>query len=126
MMTKQFDFIDIDSLSSNFSYLVLERRDDATNAKRYYAIGWQETLYGMAIVRVCGRLGHSKRRLSPIYHDSLDEAWPDIKRLIERRFKRGYVVVSDVSELEPVLRVSFCWPPSPVVPMEQLELIEEK
>ena len=118
------NFVDVDSLRPGFSCVVLERRDDATNARRYYAIGWQETLYGMAIVRVCGRLGHSKRRLAPIYHESLGTAWPELKRLIERRFKRGYVLVSDVSELEPVLRVSFRWPPSPVVEMEQLMLVE--
>ena len=125
-MTNNVNFLDIDSLRPNFSCIVLHHVDDATNARRFYAIGWQETLYGPAIVRVCGRLGHSKRRLSPIFYDSLDEAWPHIARLIERRFKRGYAVVSDVSELEPVLRVSFRWPPSPVVEMEQLELIEGK
>ena len=125
LMPNQLDFLDIDALKDGFTWLCFERIIPEKNEHRYYAIGWQPTLYhDGAIVRISGRLGVTKRVMAPMPFDSLDEAWPTIAKLIERRLKRGYQVVEDLSEIEPVIRVAFQWLPSPIVPMEQLRLDE--
>lgn len=122
-MTNHVDFLDIDALQENFTWACFQRIDPATNTRRYYAIGWQPTLYHTgAVVRVYGRIGKSKRIMSPMEFDSLDEAWPTIHSLIERRLKRGYRMIDDLAEVEPVIRVTFSSTASEIVPMEQLNL----
>lgn len=83
--TKQVDFLDINALRANFTWLCFQKVDPAME------------------------------------FDNLDEAWPTIANLIERRLKRGYRVIEDLSEVEPVIRVTFGGQASPVVPMEQLK-----
>ncbi|MCB0105769.1 MAG: WGR domain-containing protein [Caldilineaceae bacterium] len=117
--------MDINTLKDNFTWLVLKRIDPVANARRYYAIGWQETLLGWAVVRVYGRMGGSRRTIDPEPFASLDDAWPTIRRLIKTRLRHGYVIAQDLTDVQPVLSVSFRWPPSPVVGMEQVVMFEE-
>lgn len=94
--------IEIDAYKEGFTWLVLQRIDPNHNAYRYYAIGWQETILGWAVVRFYGRLGNTKRTLPPLLFGSLDEAWPVIRSLLRKRLKRGYQVVIDMADVGPV------------------------
>ena len=124
--TADLNFIDIDALKDNFTWLVLKRIDLDANARRYYAIGWQETLLGWAVVRLYGRMGGPRRTIDPQPFDSLDEAWPTIRKLIKTRLNHGYVIAQELTDVQPVLSISFRWPPSPMLEMEQLALFEEE
>jgi len=125
-MAKKIDVIDIDTLKEGFTWLILKRIDPTQNVFRYYAIGWQETLFGWAVLRVYGRLGADKRILDPLYFDSLEDAWPTIRQIIKKRLRNGYVLAQELTEAESMLCLSFRWPPSPVVPMAQLVLFDDE
>ena len=68
----------------------LERIRPERNERRFYAVYWQETLLGPAVVRVHGRKGVWARVLAPVFFPDLDAAQPYIERLIRRRVRRGY------------------------------------
>lgn len=117
------DFIDIDALRSHFRHLYLTRVDPSTNTRRFYYIGWQQTLFGKAVVRIYGRIDGHRRIMAPIQFDSLDDAWPLIRKTIRTRLRHGYQVIEEV-DAEPVIRIRFEEPSGPVVELEQLALIE--
>ena len=122
-MTTHIDLFDIDSLRPHFRGVYLARIDVEANVRRWYYIGWQETLFGKAVVRAYGRLGSDRRRvLTPMTFDSLDDAWPLIRKTLRTRLRHGYTIVDDV-DAEPVIRMTFNWESKrPVVALAQLSL----
>ncbi len=128
-MPEKLDFIDIDSLRPHFRHVYLTRIDADMNARRWYYIGWQETLFGKAVVRAYGRLGSDRRRvLAPVAFDCLDDAWPLIRKALRTRLRHGYVIVDDAAALtdaEPVIRMTFNGESKrPVVALEQMCLAD--
>ena len=113
----------IDSLRPHFRSVFLTLVNEDTNARRWYFIGWQDTLFGKAVVRAYGRLGSDRRRvLAPVVFDSLDDAWPLIRKTLRTRLRHGYVIVDEV-DAEPVIRMTFTGASKqPVVELEQLPL----
>jgi predicted DNA-binding WGR domain protein len=76
-----------------FSYLLFDRVNPEANENRFYRIGWQPTLVdASAVVVHYGRKGESQRSLAKPF-DSLEEAWPTIRRAIRRRLSHGYRIV---------------------------------
>lgn len=110
-MNNIVDLLDIDSLRPHFRHIYLTRIDVRTNARRWYYIGWQETLFGKAVVRAYGRLGSDRRRvLAPVTFDCLDDAWPLIRKTLRIRLRHGYVIVDDgaaLTDAAPVIRMTF-------------------
>lgn len=86
--------LDIDALRTDFTYLYLKRIEPEHNIRRFYYIGWHEMLYGMAIIRLYGRIGGHQRLMAPAIFHSLDEAWPLIRQTIRTRLRHGYEVAS--------------------------------
>lgn len=91
--------LDIEVLRTDFTSLYLKRIEPAHNVRRFYYIGWHEMLYGMAVIRIYGRIGGHQRMMAPIIFDSLDEAWPLIRQTIRTRLRHGYVVVTPPQQL---------------------------
>lgn len=128
-MTHHIDLLDIDSLRPHFRSVYLTRIDPDTNARRWYYIGWQETLFGKAVVRAYGRQGSDRRRvLAPVAFDCLDDAWPLIRKTLHTRLRHGYVIVNDAAALtkaEPVIRMTFNMESKrPAVELEQMALAD--
>lgn len=84
--------LDIEALRADFTYLYLKRIDPERNIRRFYYIGWHEMLYGMAVIRIYGRIGGHHRMMAPIIYESLDEAWPLIRQTIRTRLRHGYTI----------------------------------
>lgn len=82
---------------SVFRYVLLERVDPARNEARFYYLAWLPTLLGWAVIRVWGRKGGAQRVATPQPFDSLEEAWPTIRRHIKARLRHGYRVVESKS-----------------------------
>ncbi len=128
-MADHIDLLDIDSLRPHFRHVYLTRIDAEANARRWYYIGWRETLFGKAVVRSYGRLGSDRRRvLAPVAFDCLDAAWPLIRKTLRTRLRHGYVIVDDAAVLtdaEPVIRMTFnAESKRPVVELEQMSLAD--
>jgi len=70
----------------------LERIHPERNERRFYAVYWQDTLLGPAVVRVHGRKGAWGRVLPPVFFPDLEAAESYIRHLIQRRLRRGYRV----------------------------------
>jgi predicted DNA-binding WGR domain protein len=51
------------------------------------------TLFGQAVVRVYGRKGGAQQTVTPLPFDSLEEAWPAIRKHIRARLRHGYRIV---------------------------------
>ena len=126
-MTQHIDLLDVDSLRPHFCKrsggVYMTRIDEASNARRWYYIAWADTLFGKAVVRAYGRLGSDRRRvLAPVAFDSLDDAWPLIRKTIRTRLRHGYVIADDV-DAEPVIRMTFTGESKrPAVVFEQMAL----
>ena len=84
---------------TNFSYILFDRPlpDEQQQQQRFYLLSWQASLIDdQAVVRVYGQKdGWQKVLVTPF--DSLEEAWPLIRRLISRRLRKGYRIVEPVS-----------------------------
>jgi predicted DNA-binding WGR domain protein len=80
---------------ANFQYVLFDRTNPEQNEYRYYYIAWLPLLFGQAMVRIYGRRGQTQRELAT-YFDSLEEAWPEIRKHIKRRLNHGYRVVGPV------------------------------
>ena len=117
------DFLDIDALRPHFRHRYLTRVDVDKNVRRFYYIGWQETLFGKAVVRIYGRIDGHRRIMAPVQFDSLDDAWPLIRKTIRTRLRHGYQVIEEVAA-EPVIRIRFEETSGPIVELEQLALID--
>lgn len=50
------------------------------------------TLLGPAVVRLWGRKGRSQQAATPKPFASLEEAWPELRKLIRTRLRRGYCI----------------------------------
>lgn len=68
----------------------LERIRPERNERRFYAVYWQDTLLGPAVVRVHGRKGVWARVLPPVFFPDLEAAMPYMERLIRRKVRKGY------------------------------------
>ena len=88
----QDDPLNIDALRPGFTNLYLKRIEPERNIRRFYYIGWHEMLYGMAVIRIFGRIGGHHRMMTPVPYDSLEEAWPLIRQTIRTRLRHGYVI----------------------------------
>jgi predicted DNA-binding WGR domain protein len=54
--------MDWESPQPNFRFVLFERVDPSKNARRFYWLGWQATLFDeQAVVRVFGRKGETQR-----------------------------------------------------------------
>ncbi|MCB0192100.1 MAG: hypothetical protein KDJ65_09160 [Anaerolineae bacterium] len=78
---------------ANFRYLLFERVNPKRNEDRFYYLGFMSALEGLAIVRIYGRKGERQRVLPPLLFDSLEEAWPTLRRCIQTRLRRNYSIV---------------------------------
>ncbi|MCA9332090.1 WGR domain-containing protein [Candidatus Saccharibacteria bacterium] len=92
--TMATDSLDFEALRANFTYLYLKRIEPERNIRRFYYIGWHPMLYGMAVIRIFGRIGGQHQMMTPAIFSSLDEAWPLIRQTIRTRLRHGYVVAS--------------------------------
>jgi len=54
------------------------------------------TLLGPAVVRLWGRKGCSQRAATPKPFASLEEAWPELRKHIRARLRRGYCIKEPV------------------------------
>ena len=61
--------------------------------------------------------------MAPVQFDSLDDAWPLIRKSIRARLRHGYQVIEEV-EAESVIRIRFEKAAGPAVELEQLALLE--
>ena len=77
----------------DFQYVLFERVNPERNEDRFYYLGFMPALEGLAIVRVYGRKGEMQRVLPPLPFDSLEAAWPTLRRCIETRLRRNYTIV---------------------------------
>lgn len=111
--------LDVEDLRADFKALTFEK------ATRTYYLAWAETLLGPAIVRIHGRKGRWTRTLPPLTFDTLDDAWPTIRAIIRKRLRNGYHIVRDIDDVKPRIRITLGQKSSPMVPMEQLKLMEE-
>ena len=77
----------------DFRTVIFDLTQPAENVYRYYCVTWQTDLFGEgAVVRSYGRKGGWTRILSTPF-DSLEMAWPFIRRTIKARLRHGYEVV---------------------------------
>jgi hypothetical protein len=84
----------LDELDIQFSHLYLQRVDPEKNARRFYYLAWQPTIFdGWAVVRVHGRIGGWQHPLPLLPYPTLEEAWPTIRAIIKRRLRHGYRIV---------------------------------
>lgn len=85
---------DWDAPPTNFSYILFERVDPLENAKRFYYLSWQPSLFHpKAVVRIYGRKGETQRMITPQPFDSLEAAWPLMRSIIKARLRHGYRVI---------------------------------
>ncbi len=77
----------------NFQYLLFERVDPEYNVARFYYLGYLPTLFGRAVVRVWGRKDGAQQILCSPPYETLEAAWPELRRHIKARLRHGYVVV---------------------------------
>jgi predicted DNA-binding WGR domain protein len=81
----------------DFRTVIFDLTQPADNRHRYYRVSWQTDLFGEGnVVRSYGRKGGWNRTLSQPF-DSLEAAWPFIRRTIKTRLRHGYQLV----EMEP-------------------------
>ena len=106
MTTKETSSMDIDALQPGFTYLVLQKLDPATNARRFYYLAWQPTILGWAVVRAHGRIGERCRMLAPLPFASRADAWPLIRKTIRIRLRHGYQIVADFPRVAPEICVT--------------------
>ncbi len=81
-----------DTPPAGFQFVLLERVNIERNEKRFYYLAWLPTLFGMAVVRVYGRRGRWQRVMTRPF-DTLEAAWPTIRKHIKTRLRNGYRVV---------------------------------
>ena len=82
-----------DDLAQFKAYIRLASVDLAKNRRRFYALTWQQALWGEAtLIRTWGRLGTRGRSLAKSFAGR-ESAEEEIGRLIKRRFQHGYQVV---------------------------------
>lgn len=75
-----------------FQYILFERIEPEQNVARYYYLAFVPTLLGPAVVRLWGRKGYSQRAATPKPFASLEEAWPELRKHIRTRLRRGYCI----------------------------------
>lgn len=78
---------------------LLHRHNPARNERRFYLVAIQPTLLwtGLAVVRTWGRLGGWSRSLAmPVTDEAAAQRLAE--KLIARKLKRGYKIVSDKGE----------------------------
>ena len=68
----------------------LERIRPEKNERRFYALYFENTFFGPAVVRVHGRKGSWSRMLPPVFFSDLAAAMPYTRRLVRRRLQREY------------------------------------
>jgi len=86
--------MDIDTLKPSFVYIQFERINREKNERRYYYLGWEQTILDKgAVVRRYGRKGGQQRTMAPASYPSLGAAWPNIRAIIRRRLRNGYKIV---------------------------------
>jgi len=67
--------MDIDALKPGFIYIQFERINREKNERRYYYLGWEQTILDKgAMVRRYGRIGGRQRVMAPAPYPSLDAA----------------------------------------------------
>lgn len=72
-------------------YLVLQRRDPASNMARFYVLTIEPTLFGdTASVREWGRLGQRGRRRMDLFSGKV-QAVEALEAWLIRKTRRGYV-----------------------------------
>jgi len=76
-----------------FRYILFERVNPKKNERRYYYLAYLPTLIGQAVVRVYGRKDGAQHTVTPLPFDSLQEAWPTLRKQIRTRLRRGYRIV---------------------------------
>jgi predicted DNA-binding WGR domain protein len=90
-----------DAPPAGFRGLLLDRDDPPRNARRFYLVAWQPTLFDEgAVIRLYGRKGGFQRLLTTPF-PSLAAAWPFIRATIRRRLRHGYRVVWVAAERWP-------------------------
>ena len=81
------------SSSAPLQLLVLERRDEDRNIKRFYVLSIEPTLFGdTALVRDWGRLGTCGRRRIDLHAEGV-LAREALAVWLTRKLRRGYLVV---------------------------------
>ena len=84
-----------DQPPAEFNAVELMRIDPPANARRYYRIAWEPTLFDeYAVTRAYGRKGVWRRTRSTPF-PTLEAAWPLIRASIKARLRHGYTVVND-------------------------------
>ncbi len=78
----------------DFKYILFERVNPERNEQRFYCLAYLPTLIGPAVVRIYGRKDGAQQVVLPAPFDSLESAWPFIRKHIRARLRRGYRVVS--------------------------------
>jgi predicted DNA-binding WGR domain protein len=87
--------MDWDEPPAEFTAVELMRIDPPANARRYYRIAWEPTLFDeYAVTRTYGRRG-VWRRTRTIPFPTLEAAWPLIRASIKARLRHGYIVVNN-------------------------------
>ncbi len=86
--------VDWREAQEDFRSVRLEKIDGGQNAHRYYQVCFQPTLLDEgAVLRMYGRKGGQQRLLiTPA--TNLVQAWPLIRRTVQRRLQHGYQVVA--------------------------------
>ena len=77
----------------NFCFVLFERVNPAEDEARFYYLAWLPTLLGWAVVRVWGRRGGAQRVVTPAPFETLEAAWPTIRKHVKARLRHGYRVV---------------------------------
>ncbi len=85
--------IDVEALRAGFTHVCFERTG-ASGETLFYYLSYQPSLFdGWAVVRIYGVARRRQKRLPLVPYASLDEAWPFIKAVIQRRLREGCVIV---------------------------------
>lgn len=79
--------------NSPMTTLYLEKRDPSQNCRRYYylmVVSGSLTDACPIVLRRYGRIGGQCRTLAPLPFDTLDAALAYMRRVEERKLRRGY------------------------------------
>lgn len=83
-----------ETVPEEFHFAHFERVEPEKNARRFYVIGWQPTLFNQgAVVRMFGRKGESQRLVYTAF-STFDDAWPLIRKLAKTRLRHRYRLVT--------------------------------
>lgn len=75
-----------------FTHVLFDKTDAATNAHRYYLVGWFPTLFADGAVVLCWSRKGMSQRVWVLSYPSLQVARPAVRAVVRARIRHGYQV----------------------------------